>query len=126
MEKFIERQNIARFTTLLMTETDTAKRELLQQLLTDEMVRQAGLSDAKNKVLIDQRSPQSTASFCREALFGAVARSEVLADFCGQKSEYRLNSIIFSVVGAVCRHETSSFPSDSTETFQINLRRQLA
>ena len=41
MEKFIERQNIARFTTLLMAETDTAKRELLQKLLTDEMVRQA-------------------------------------------------------------------------------------
>ena len=40
MEKFIERQNIARFTTLLMTETNTAKRELLQKLLTDEMVRQ--------------------------------------------------------------------------------------
>ena len=35
MEKFVERQNIARFTTLLMTETDTAKRELL--LLTDKM-----------------------------------------------------------------------------------------
>ena len=38
MEKFIERQNIARFTALLMTETDTAKRELLQKLLTNEMV----------------------------------------------------------------------------------------
>ncbi len=49
MEKFIERRNIARFTTLLMTETDTAKRELLQKLLTDEMVRQAGHGDARNK-----------------------------------------------------------------------------
>jgi len=49
MEKFIERQNIARFTTLLMTETDTAKRELLQKLLTDEMVRQASHSTARNK-----------------------------------------------------------------------------
>ena len=49
MEKFVERQNIARFTTLLMTETDTAKRELLQKLLTDEMVRQASHSDARNK-----------------------------------------------------------------------------
>ena len=47
MEKFIERQNITRFTTLLMTETDTAKRELLQKLLTDEMVRQASHGDAK-------------------------------------------------------------------------------
>ena len=46
MEKFVERQNIARFTTLLMTETDAAKRELLQKLLTDEMVRQASDSDA--------------------------------------------------------------------------------
>jgi hypothetical protein len=44
MEKFVERQNIARFTTLLMTETDAAKRELLQKLLTDEMVRQASHS----------------------------------------------------------------------------------
>jgi hypothetical protein len=48
-EKFVERQSITRFTTLLMTETDTAKRELLQKLLTDEMVRQAGQSDPKNK-----------------------------------------------------------------------------
>ena len=49
MEKFIERQNIARFTTLLTTETDTTKRELLQKLLTDEMVRQARHSDAENE-----------------------------------------------------------------------------
>jgi hypothetical protein len=49
MEKFVERQNIARFTTLLMIETDTAKRELLQKLLTDEMVRQASHSDAENR-----------------------------------------------------------------------------
>ena len=49
MEKFIERRNITRFTTLLMTETDTAKRELLQKLLTDEMVRQASHGDAKSK-----------------------------------------------------------------------------
>jgi len=48
-EKFIERQNIARFTTLLMTETHRAKRELLQKLLTDEMVRQANHSDTKNE-----------------------------------------------------------------------------
>ena len=47
MDKFVEGQNVARFTTLLMTETDTAKRELLQSLLTDEMVRQARHSDAK-------------------------------------------------------------------------------
>ena len=49
MEKFVERQNIAPFTTLLMIETDTAKRELLQKLLTDEMVRQASRSDAENR-----------------------------------------------------------------------------
>jgi hypothetical protein len=49
MEKFIGRQNITHFTTLLMTETDPAKRELLQKLLTDEMVRQASHSDAKNR-----------------------------------------------------------------------------
>jgi len=47
MDKFVERRNIARFTTLLMTETDTAKRDLLQKLLTDEMVRQASHSDSK-------------------------------------------------------------------------------
>jgi transcriptional regulator of acetoin/glycerol metabolism len=49
MEKFVERHNIARFTTLLMTETDTAKRELLQKLLTEEMVRQATRGDALNR-----------------------------------------------------------------------------
>jgi hypothetical protein len=49
MEKFVEQQNIARFTTLLMIETDTAKRELLQKLLTDEMVRRASHSDAENR-----------------------------------------------------------------------------
>jgi hypothetical protein len=40
-DKFVERQNIVRFTTLLLTETDRAKRELLQKLLTGEMVKQA-------------------------------------------------------------------------------------
>jgi hypothetical protein len=49
MDKFVEGQNIARFTTLLMTETDTAKRDVLQKLLTDEMVRQARHSDTKNR-----------------------------------------------------------------------------
>ena len=39
--EFVEGQNIKHFTTLLMTETDTAKREVLQKLLTDEMVKQA-------------------------------------------------------------------------------------
>ena len=48
MDKFVERRNIARFTTLLMTETDTAKRELLQKLLTDEMVRQASVRQASD------------------------------------------------------------------------------
>jgi hypothetical protein len=47
MEEFVGRQNITHFTTLLITETDTTKRELLQKLLADEMVRQAGQSDAK-------------------------------------------------------------------------------
>ena len=49
MERFVERQNIAHFTTLLMIETDTAKRELLQRLLADEIVKQASHSDPKNK-----------------------------------------------------------------------------
>ncbi len=43
--KFVERKNIARFTTLLMRETDTTKRELLQKLLADKMVKQASHSD---------------------------------------------------------------------------------
>jgi hypothetical protein len=38
---FIERQNITRYTNQLITETDPAKRELLQRLLADEMVKQA-------------------------------------------------------------------------------------
>ncbi len=41
MEKLAEHRKIVHFTNLLMTETNTAKRELLQRLLTDEMVRQA-------------------------------------------------------------------------------------
>ena len=49
MDEFVECQNIKRFTTLLITETNTAQRELLQKLLTDEMVRQASHSDAKNR-----------------------------------------------------------------------------
>ncbi len=49
MDEFVECQNITRFTTLLLTETDTAKRELLQRLLTDEMVRQASHKDIKNR-----------------------------------------------------------------------------
>ena len=47
VDDFIERQNIAKFTNLLLQETDTAKRQLLQRLLTDEMVRQANLSKPK-------------------------------------------------------------------------------
>lgn len=49
MNEFVERQNIKRLTTLLLTETDTAKRELLQRLLTNEMVRQSSHSDARNR-----------------------------------------------------------------------------
>ncbi len=47
VDDFIERQNITKFTDLLLQETDTAKRQLLQRLLTDEMVRQASLSKSK-------------------------------------------------------------------------------
>ncbi len=47
VDDFIERQNITKFTDLLLQETDTAKRQLLQRLLTDEMVRQASLSKPK-------------------------------------------------------------------------------
>lgn len=41
MDKFVGGQNIKHFTTLLISETDTVKRELLQKLLTDEMVKEA-------------------------------------------------------------------------------------
>jgi hypothetical protein len=43
MDKFIGHENIVRFTNLLLNETDPVKRELLQKLLTDEMVKQANL-----------------------------------------------------------------------------------
>jgi hypothetical protein len=36
VEKFVERQNIAKFKNLLKTETDPGQRELLQRLLADE------------------------------------------------------------------------------------------
>ncbi len=45
---FIERKNIAKFTTLLLQETDPAKRGLLQNLLTNEMVKQASLNKLKH------------------------------------------------------------------------------
>jgi hypothetical protein len=40
MDQFIERQNIAHYTELLMTEIDPLKRELLHRLLAEEMVKQ--------------------------------------------------------------------------------------
>ena len=47
MDKFIMRQNIAHYTNQLMTETDPVKRELLQKLLAEEMIKQASLPSAK-------------------------------------------------------------------------------
>jgi hypothetical protein len=49
MEKFIERQNVARYTDQLMTETDPFKREMLQKLLAEEMVKQAGRVQASGQ-----------------------------------------------------------------------------
>jgi hypothetical protein len=46
MDKFLAGRNIARFTRLLMMETDPSKRELQQRLLTDEMVKQARAEQA--------------------------------------------------------------------------------
>jgi hypothetical protein len=43
MEKFIAHENIVHYTKLLITEADTTKREMLQKLLTEEMVKQASL-----------------------------------------------------------------------------------
>ena len=47
MEEFVGRQNITHFTTLLITETDTTKRELLQKLLADEMVSKPATATLK-------------------------------------------------------------------------------
>jgi hypothetical protein len=43
MERFIRKANIAKFNELLKTETDLAKRELLQGLLTEEEDKMAAL-----------------------------------------------------------------------------------
>ena len=43
MDKFIARENIAHYTQQLIAETDPIKREMLQKLLTEEMVKQASL-----------------------------------------------------------------------------------
>ena len=102
MEKFVEQQNIARFTTLLMIETDTAKRELLQKLLTDEMVRRASHSDAENR-------SQSTkvasvgALFRRETLFfavGAVSDSLPKPQWILAGESANLNSIERAIASA--------------------------
>ena len=47
MDTFIIRQNIAHYTQQLMTETDPVKRELLQKLLAEEMVKQASVVPPK-------------------------------------------------------------------------------
>jgi hypothetical protein len=47
MDKFVVRQNIAHYTNQLMTETDPVKRELLQKLLAEEMVKQAADTNVK-------------------------------------------------------------------------------
>ena len=44
---FVERQNIVHYTNQLMTETDPVKRELLQKLLAEEIVKQADHTNAK-------------------------------------------------------------------------------
>jgi hypothetical protein len=41
VERFIERQNIARFTDQLRTETDLTKRKMLQTLLAEENAKEA-------------------------------------------------------------------------------------
>ena len=40
MERFIEQQNIARFTDQLKTEIDPTKRAMLQKLLAEENVKE--------------------------------------------------------------------------------------
>jgi hypothetical protein len=39
MEKFVERQNIARYTELLITTSDPFKREMLKRLLAEEITK---------------------------------------------------------------------------------------
>ena len=41
MEEFVERQNIAHYTSQLLTETNPTKRDMLQKLLAEEIVKQA-------------------------------------------------------------------------------------
>jgi hypothetical protein len=47
MEKFIERQNITKYSDHLKTEIDPAKRIILQKLLAEETTKQA--SQAKHE-----------------------------------------------------------------------------
>ena len=47
MDKFIVHENIGHYTKQLVIETDPMKREMLQRLLAEEMVKQAALSPTK-------------------------------------------------------------------------------
>ena len=70
MGKLAEHRKIVHFTNLLMTETNTAKRELLQRLLTDEMVRQP----TKTAIVMGL--------FCGEPSFGAIEYSTICQRTC--------------------------------------------
>jgi len=48
MDKFIVRENIAHYTKQLMIETDSIKREMLQLLLAEEIVKQEAYRPTKN------------------------------------------------------------------------------
>jgi len=47
MDKFVVRENIGHYTKQLVIETDPIKREMLQRLLAEEMVKQATHPPAK-------------------------------------------------------------------------------
>ena len=47
MDKFIAHENIGHYTKQLLIETDLIKREMLQRLLAEDMVKQASLPSAK-------------------------------------------------------------------------------
>ncbi len=47
MDRFIERQNIAHYIDHLKTETDPIKRAMLERLLDEEKVKQAGHAQVK-------------------------------------------------------------------------------
>jgi hypothetical protein len=66
MENFDQRQNIKNYTSQLMQETDTNRREILQKLLAEEIVKQACCAPPKT-LSTDNRGLNSSALSCFKA-----------------------------------------------------------